>query len=112
MRWTKALPGQGGLTGDQVGGQQHQQVINSRLMLIGSDKGIIPIEQREGLSPWVNCSASPSTRLQCGSRPCFSILRMRVSDILDLLAAGATRDESLEDYPCLEDADASDRAIW
>jgi uncharacterized protein (DUF433 family) len=30
---------------------------------------------------------------------------MRVSDILDLLAAGASREEILEDYPCLEAAD-------
>jgi len=32
-------------------------------------------------------------------------LRVRVKDILDLLAAGATRDEILEDYPYLEPAD-------
>jgi uncharacterized protein (DUF433 family) len=34
-------------------------------------------------------------------------MRMRVSDVLDLLASGATRQEILEDYPFLEDADIS-----
>ncbi len=42
---------------------------------------------------------------QCGGRPCVRGLRIRVKDILDLLAAGASRDEILEDYPYLEDGD-------
>jgi uncharacterized protein (DUF433 family) len=32
-------------------------------------------------------------------------LRIRVTDILDLLAAGADREEILADYPYLEDED-------
>jgi uncharacterized protein (DUF433 family) len=42
---------------------------------------------------------------QCGGRPCIRSLRIRVKDVLDLLAAGATREEILEDYPALEDGD-------
>ena len=42
---------------------------------------------------------------QCGGRPCLRGLRVRVSDILDLLAAGASHMEILEDYPYLEAAD-------
>ena len=38
----------------------------------------------------------------CGGRPCVRGMRVRVTDILDLLAAGASRDEILEDYPYLE----------
>ena len=38
----------------------------------------------------------------CGGRPCIRGLRIRVKDILDLLAAGATREEILADYPYLE----------
>ena len=38
----------------------------------------------------------------CGGRPCIRGMPMRVTDILDLLAAGASRDEILEDYPDLE----------
>ena len=41
----------------------------------------------------------------CGGRPCIRGIRIGVKDILDLLAAGATREEILEDYPYLEDAD-------
>ena len=42
---------------------------------------------------------------QCGGRPCLRGLRIRVTDILDLLATGATREEILEDYSYLEDGD-------
>jgi uncharacterized protein (DUF433 family) len=38
----------------------------------------------------------------CGGRPCIRGLRIRVKDVLDLLAAGATREEVLADYPYLE----------
>jgi uncharacterized protein (DUF433 family) len=41
----------------------------------------------------------------CGGRPCIRSLRIRVKDILDLLAAGASHSEILEDYPQLEDGD-------
>ncbi len=42
---------------------------------------------------------------QCGGRPCIRGLRIRVKDVLDLLAAGASRDEILEDHPLLEGDD-------
>jgi uncharacterized protein (DUF433 family) len=42
---------------------------------------------------------------QCGGRPCLRGLRIRVRDILDLLAAGADRAEILADYPLLEEGD-------
>jgi uncharacterized protein (DUF433 family) len=42
---------------------------------------------------------------QCGGRPCIRSLRIRVKDVLDLLAAGAAREEILTDYPLLEAAD-------
>lgn len=41
----------------------------------------------------------------CGGRPCIRGLRIRVKDVLDLLAAGATHDEILADYPYLEAGD-------
>ena len=41
----------------------------------------------------------------CGGRPCVRGLRIRVKDVLDLLAAGATHDEILADYPYLESED-------
>jgi len=42
---------------------------------------------------------------QCGGRPCIRGMRMRVSDVLDLLSAGAPFDEILNDYPYLERED-------
>ncbi len=42
---------------------------------------------------------------QCGGRPCIRGMRIRVKDVLDLLAAGVTREEILEDYPYLEAED-------
>jgi uncharacterized protein (DUF433 family) len=42
---------------------------------------------------------------QCGGRPCIRGQRIRVSDILSLLSAGASFDEILQDYPFLEVAD-------
>jgi uncharacterized protein (DUF433 family) len=41
----------------------------------------------------------------CGGRPCFRGLRIRVADVLDLLAAGASKEEILADYPLLEAGD-------
>ena len=41
----------------------------------------------------------------CGGRPCLRGMRVRVKDILDLLAAGVSREEILADYPYIEDED-------
>ena len=42
---------------------------------------------------------------QCGGRPCIRGMRIRVKDVLDLLAAGVEHGEILEDYPYLEAED-------
>ena len=42
-----------------------------------------------------------------GGRPCVRGMRIRVMDILDMLAAGATREAILRDYDELEDEDIS-----
>jgi len=42
---------------------------------------------------------------QCGGRPCIRGMRIRVTDVLDMLAAGATVSEILADYPDLEAED-------
>ncbi len=41
----------------------------------------------------------------CAGRPVIRGTRIRVSDVLDLLAAGETRAAILEDYPQLKDDD-------
>ena len=40
-----------------------------------------------------------------GGRPCIRGYRMRVTDVLELLAAGASFEEILADYPFLERED-------
>ena len=42
---------------------------------------------------------------KCGGRPCVRGLRLRVTDVLDLMGSGATVAELLEDYPELEEDD-------
>ncbi|MEZ5325815.1 MAG: DUF433 domain-containing protein [Verrucomicrobiales bacterium] len=42
---------------------------------------------------------------QCGGRPCIRGMRIRVKDVLELLAAGVAQQEILEDYPYLEAED-------
>lgn len=42
---------------------------------------------------------------QCGGRPCIRGMRIRVSDVLDLLAGGQSPDEILGSYPYLEPDD-------
>ena len=42
---------------------------------------------------------------QCGGRPCIRGMRIRVKDVLELLASGQTEDEILDDFPYLERED-------
>jgi uncharacterized protein (DUF433 family) len=42
---------------------------------------------------------------QCGGRPCFRGMRIRVKDVLEMLAAGVGEPEILTDFPSLEAED-------
>ena len=42
---------------------------------------------------------------QCGGRPCIRGMRIRVVDVLDLLASGLTARQVIEELPDLELAD-------
>jgi uncharacterized protein (DUF433 family) len=42
---------------------------------------------------------------QCGGKPCIRGLRVRVKDILDMLAGGMTEAEILADFEYLESLD-------
>ena len=39
---------------------------------------------------------------QCGGRPCIRGMRIRVIDVLDLLAAGLSHEQVIEELPDLE----------
>ena len=45
---------------------------------------------------------------QCGGKPCIRGMRIRVIDVLDLLANGLTLDEVLGEFPKLEREDILD----
>jgi len=42
---------------------------------------------------------------QCGGRPCIRGMRIRVTDILEMLSEGVEIEEILEDFPDLERED-------
>ena len=42
---------------------------------------------------------------KCGGRPCIRHMRIRVKDVLEMLASGASEDQILTDYPDLERED-------
>ena len=48
----------------------------------------------------------------CGGRPCIRGQRMRVSDVLNLLASGAPSSEILSDYPFLEPEDITAAILY
>ena len=62
----------------------------------------LPYNESGTMSELHRITVNPGT---CGGRPIIRGMRIRVKDVLDLLAAGATRAEILADYPYLEDED-------
>lgn len=58
----------------------------------------------------MNASQDLSDRItvnprQCGGRPCIRGMRIRVSDVLELFAAGLTPEQILQELPDLEKED-------
>ncbi len=49
---------------------------------------------------------------QCGGRPCIRGMRIRVSDILDLFAAGLSSDQILAEMPDLEADDLKAALVY
>lgn len=49
---------------------------------------------------------------QCGGRPCIRGMRIRVSDILDLFAAGLNAEQILEEMPDLEADDLKAALVY
>jgi uncharacterized protein (DUF433 family) len=53
-------------------------------------------------APLARVTVNPA---QCGGRPCIRGMRIRVVDLLDLLAAGLTQQQILQELPDLEAED-------
>ncbi|WP_373530743.1 DUF433 domain-containing protein [Nostoc sp.] len=49
---------------------------------------------------------------QCGGRPCIRGMRIRVSDVLDLFAAGLSAEQILEEMPDLEADDLKAALVY
>ncbi len=49
---------------------------------------------------------------QCGGRPCIRGMRIRVIDVLELLAAGESHEQILVDYPYLEADDIAASLLY
>lgn len=49
---------------------------------------------------------------QCGGRPCIRGMRIRVIDVLELRAAGESRDEILAEFPYLEPDDIAASLLY
>ena len=49
---------------------------------------------------------------QCGGRPCIRGMRIRVQDVLELLAAGLTREQVLAELPDLEADDITAALLY
>lgn len=49
---------------------------------------------------------------QCGGRPCIRGMRIRVSDVLDLPAAGLTAEQILDEMPDLEAGDLKASLVY
>lgn len=49
---------------------------------------------------------------QCGGRPCIRGMRIRVTDVLELLAAGESPQQIQADYPYLESEDITASLLY
>jgi uncharacterized protein (DUF433 family) len=50
--------------------------------------------------------------LQCGGKPCVRGMRIRVSDILQMLREGVSSETILQDFPYLEPQDIHARLLY
>ena len=71
-------------------------VTSARVVVVTSVEGLLMTE----LADRITVDAA-----QCGGRPCVRGMRIRVTDVLDLLAAGLSREQVLEELPDLEPDD-------
>jgi uncharacterized protein (DUF433 family) len=70
----------------------------------------IPLQMDQPIKSWRGrITTNPE---QCGGRPCIRGMRIRVVDVLDLLAAGLSRREILEELPDLEAEDVEAAILY
>jgi uncharacterized protein (DUF433 family) len=89
--------------------ERSQLTLRSTRVGIFSDCGYVASEQEDPTTrrsvPMNLMDRITVNPKQCGGRPCIRGMRIRVTDVLDLLASGLTREQVLEELPDLEPAD-------
>jgi uncharacterized protein (DUF433 family) len=83
---------------------QHGKTVNAlaRIHVLKGEVGRPEFARRPQESEGWRVTSDPGI---LAGKPCIRGMRIRVADILEMLAQGATRKEILEDYPYLEDGD-------
>ena len=77
-----------------------------RINVLASDSGAASVlSERKRSSKDLSANRITTNPDVCGGRPCIRGMRIRVSDILSLLAAGEERSQILAEYPYLEAED-------
>lgn len=76
-----------------------QYCVNNAHNFVNFNKIGIKINQMSNPDLLQRITVNPK---QCGGRPCIRGMRIRVSDVLDLFAAGLSSEQILEEMPDLE----------
>jgi uncharacterized protein (DUF433 family) len=82
--------------GGRVRDESWRLPLNLRLRMVGITGKSMNLERLQRITVDAD---------KCGGRPCIRGLRIRVTDVLELLGAGASYEEILKDYPFLERED-------
>jgi uncharacterized protein (DUF433 family) len=92
--------------GEFLGRWNHAPRKNMRIKVLTTELDRLPVAARppSAGSDRLLSRISSDPRI-CGGRPCIKGTRMRVSDVVDMLAHGAAREEILEDFPYLSEED-------
>lgn len=77
----------------------------ARINVLKEDSQASATARKKALRPEQMLDRISSDPRICGGRPCIKGTRMRVSDIIDLLTYGATRQEILQDFPYIAEDD-------
>lgn len=86
-----------------LGGWHLKPRRGARISVLKTDLDTLPQTRRK--PPTELAARISSDPAICSGRPCIRGTRMRVSDIVSMLASGASREEIVEDFPYLSEDD-------
>jgi uncharacterized protein (DUF433 family) len=83
----------------------------NQIRVVSTNKADLGMSRVHQVDETVLARISSDPRI-CGGRPCIKGTRMRVTDIVEALAHGATREQLLRDFDYLSDEDLSAALIY